>query len=71
MSQTFAGGGYLAKTRARFLEGTGFATPEECVGAGVRSAREWCEILREERAMARIPDRPVGSDHGEKAGSFL
>jgi hypothetical protein len=71
MSQVVGGGGYLTKTRARFLEGTAFATPEECVTAGRKSVREWCDILREERQMARIPDRPVGSDHENKAGAFL
>jgi hypothetical protein len=69
--QVFAGGAYLIKARVRFLEGTRFKTPEECVQAGVRSIREWSDILSEERQMARIPDRPAGSDHENKAGSFL
>jgi hypothetical protein len=62
---------YTAKARVRFLEGTRFATPEDCVKAGVRTLRAWCEILLEERQMARIPDRPAGIDHESKAGSFL
>lgn len=71
MSQVVGGGGYLAKTRARFLEGTRFATPEECVKAGVKTVREWCDILREERQMARIPDRPAGGGDLAQAGDFL
>jgi hypothetical protein len=47
---------YLARAAARFLDGLPFRAPVEAVEAGVKSLREWCEVLAAERAAAGLRD---------------
>ena len=49
---------YLRAARLRFLEGTGCGTPEEVVTKGLKSIREWCDIVSEERQLHNIKAGP-------------
>ncbi len=51
---------YTRRAAWRFLNGLSYRSPIEAVEAGVRTAEEWCEVLREERARAGMEiDRPT------------
>lgn len=66
--KSYASNYWLFKVKAEFCQGTGFETPELVVKHGIKTPRDWCDVLDKHRTpyiaekMSRIgKGMPLGA----------